>query len=334
MSLARRQGRVSVRLAAMALLLLVGPLGAAAQPAAKVPRLGYLFFGTSGSDPAAIDGLRQGLRELGYVENQNIVIDYRYADGNPERLSPLVAELINLKVDVLVTQGTAATAAAKRGTSTTPVVFVALDPVGSGLVQSLARPGGNITGLSFAHGENFSGKWLALVKDTVPKATRVGIIWNPANPANSAHVKEMEALAPRLGLRLTAQPVRSQADIDAAFAALTSLRMAAVIVEIDPITIALRDRIVRLAATNRLPAIYGIREFVQAGGLISYGANLFELWRRAASYVDRILKGAKPADLPVEQSTRFELVINLGTAKALGLSILPALRLQADQVID
>ena len=171
------------RLAVAALLFLVAPLPAEAQPATKIPRIGHLVFGTSGSDPAATEGLRQGLRELGYFEGQNIVIEYRYAEGNPDRLPRLVSELANLKLDVLVTQGTAVTAAAKQGTTTTPVVFVALDPVGSGLVRSLARPGGNITGLSFAQGEAFSGKWLALVKETVPKATHVGIIWNPANKA-------------------------------------------------------------------------------------------------------------------------------------------------------
>lgn len=323
-----------IRFAAVAVLLLLSPLAAAAQSATKIARLGYLFFGTSGSDPAAVEGLRQGLRESGYIENQNIMIEYRYADGQPERLPRLIAELTNLKVDVLITQGTAATAAAKQGTTTTPVVFVALDPVGSGLVQSLARPGGNITGLSFAHGGGFSGKWLALVKDVAPKATRVGILWNPANPANSADVKEMEALAPGLGLRLSSHRVRSPEDINAAFAAVTSGRVAALIIETDPITIALRSQIVRLAAASRLPTIYGVREFVEAGGLMSYGANLFDLWRRAALHVDKILKGRKPADLPVEQSTKFELVINLSTAKRLGLTISPSLLLRADQVIE
>ena len=313
--------------------LLVAPLAVEAQPTTKIPRLGHLFFGTSGSDPAAIEGLRQGLREFGYIENPNIVIEYRYADGNPDRLPRFIGELTNLKVDVLVTQGTAATAIAKQVTTTTPVVFVALDPVGSGLVQSLARPGGNITGLSFAHGENFSGKWLALVKDVAPKATRVGIIWNPANQANSGDVKEMEALAPGLGLRLSSHRVRTPEDINAAFAALTRARVAALIVETDPITIALRSQIVRLSAASRLPTIYGVREFVEAGGLMSYGANLFDLWGRAALYVDKILKGAKPGDLPIEQSTKFELVINLKTAKALGLTIPQSLLQRADEVI-
>ena len=245
--------------------LLAAPITAEAQPATKTARIGFLFFGTPGSDPAAIEGLREGLRGFGYVENQNIVIEYRYAEGHADRLPRLVTELTSLKIDVLVTQGTAAAAAAKRGSTTIPVVFVALDPVGTGLVKSLARPGGNITGLSFAHGENFSGKWLALVKDMAPKAKRVGIIWNPANQTNSAHVKEMEALAPGLGLRLSSHPVRSPEDINATFATLTSVRVAALIVETDPITIALRDQIVRLAVARRLPTIYSVREFVEAG---------------------------------------------------------------------
>jgi putative ABC transport system substrate-binding protein len=309
------------------------PLAGAAQPAAKIPRLGHVFLGTSGSDPAAIEGLRQGLRERGSIENPNIVIEYRYADGNADRLPRLIAELTDHKIDVLVTQGTAATAAAKQAPTTTPVVFVALDPVGSGLVQSLARPGGNITGLSFAHGENFSGKWLALVRDATPRVTRVGIILNPDNRANLAHVREMETLAPGLGPRLSSHRVRTPEDMDVVFAALTKERVGALIVETDPTTITLRRQIVRLATVNRLPTIYGVREFVEAGGLMSYGANLFALWRRAAFYVDRILKGSKPAELPVEQSTKFELVINLKTAKALGLTIPPSLLLRADQVI-
>ena len=321
-------------LLAVAMLLLFTPLAAAAQPATKIPRVGYLFFGTSGSDPAAIEGLRQGLRGFGYIEKQNLMIEYRYADGNSDRLPRLVTELIDLKVDVLITQGTAATAAAKRVTTATPVVFVALDPVGSGLVQSLARPGGNITGMSFASGETFSGKWLALVKEIAPKAPRVGVIWNPSNPGNATHVKEMEALAPRLGLQLSSHRVRTLEDINGAFAGFTNARVAALIVETDPITIALRSQIVRLAATNKLPAIYGVREFVEAGGLMSYGPNLFDLWRQAAVYVDKILRGNKAADLPVEQSTKFELVVNLKTAQALGIAISPSLRIQADHIID
>src|SRR5215831_13715851 len=305
----------------LALSLLASLLAVKAQPAQKVPHIGYVGYDAPGSDPSGIAGLRQGLRELGYVENQNIVIEYRYAEGNPDRLPGLIAELTRLKADLILTQGTAVTAAAQREAGTTPIVFVAADPVRSGFVQSLARPGGNITGLSVAQAEHFSEKWLELVKDTVPKASRVGIIWNPTNPILGANLREMVAVAPGLGLQLSSQPVRSAADIDAAFAALARARVAALIVQTDPLVVSRAAQVLRLAAAHRVPTIYGLREFVDAGGLMSYGPNFADLWRRAATYVDKILKGAKPADLPVEQPTKFELVINLKTAKALGLTV-------------
>ena len=316
--------------------VLAAPLAAEAQQTAKVPRIGYLWSGPLGSDASETGGLRQGLWELGYVENQNIVIEYRYAEGHADRLPRLIAELTNLKVTLLVTAGTLVTAAAKRGAGTTPVVSVSGDPVGSGLVQSLARPGGTVTGLSFAQGANFSGKWLELIREVAPKATPVGVIWNPANRASEADVKEMEALAPRLGLRLSSHPVQSPADIDAAFTAVTRAHVGALIIASDPLVSAVtqRTQIVRLGAANRIPTIYGLREFVDSGGLMSYGPNLFDLWRRAAGYVDKILKGAKPGDLPIEQPSKFELVINLRTAKALGLTIPPSLLARADQVIE
>ena len=318
----------------LALSLLASLLAVKAQPAQKVPHIGYVGYDAPGSDPSGIAGLRQGLRELGYVENQNIVIEYRYAEGNPDRLPGLIAELTRLKADLILTQGTAVTAAAQREAGTTPIVFVAADPVRSGFVQSLARPGGNITGLSVAQAEHFSEKWLELVKDTVPKASRVGIIWNPTNPILGANLREMVAVAPGLGLQLSSQPVRSAADIDAAFAALARARVAALIVQTDPLAVSRAAQVLRLAAAHRVPTIYGLREFVDAGGLMSYGPNFADLWRRAATYVDKILKGAKPADLPVEQPTKFELVINAKTAKALGLIIPPSLLARADQVIE
>ena len=318
-------------LAGTGAVLLTAPLAGEAQTVGKVYRIGYLGYGGPGSDPSAIAGLRQGLRELGYVENQNIVVEYRYAEDRPDRLAPLIAELTNLKVDVLITQGTAVTAAAKR--IATPVVSVSGDPVGSGFVQSLARPGGNITGLSLAQGENFSGKWLQLVRETVPKASRVGIIWNPTNRSGATSLREMEALAPGLSLRLSSHPVRSPEDIDAAFATVTRAHVGALIVQTDPLVVSQTAQIVRLAAASGLPTVYGLREFVDAGGLMSYGPSLGDLWRRAATYVDKVLKGAKPADLPIEQPTKFELVINLKTAKALGLTIPPSLLGRADEVI-
>jgi ABC-type uncharacterized transport system substrate-binding protein len=314
--------------------LLAAPLAAEGQQAGKVPRIAYVGYGAPGSDPAEIAGLQQGLRALGYIENQNLVIEYRYAEGSPDRLPRLIAELTHLKVDLILTQGTAVTAAAQLEAGTTPIVSVSGDPVSSGFVKSLARPGGNITGLSFALAEDFGGKWLELVKETMPKASRVGIIWNPTNLSGAAAVKEMEALAPGLGLRLSMQPIRSAADFDAAFAAVTRAKVAALIVMTDPLVSGQPANIVRLAAANRVPTIYGLREFVDAGGLMSYGPKLADLWRRAATYVDKILKGAKPGDLPVEQPTKFELVINVKTAKALGLTIPPSLLQRADQVIE
>ena len=315
-------------------VLLAASLVVEAQQAGKVPRIAYVGYGAPGSDPAEVAGLQQGLRALGYIENQNIVIEYRYAGGSPGRLPPLISELTHLKVNLILTQGTAVTAAAQHETETTPIVSVSGDPVSSGFVKSLARPGGNITGLSFALAEDFGGKWLELVRETVPRASRVGIIWNPTNLSGAAAVKEMEALAPGLGLRLSMQPIRSTSDLGSAFAAATRVKVAAIIVMTDPLVSGQPANIVRLAAANRMPTIYGLREFVDAGGLMSYGPNLADLWRRAATYVDKILKGAKPADLPVEQPTKFELVINLKTAKALGLTIPPSLLVRADEVIE
>jgi putative tryptophan/tyrosine transport system substrate-binding protein len=313
--------------------VLVAPRAAEAQ-GEKVHRVGYLGYDAPGSDPSAIAGLRQGLRDLGYLERQNLVIEYRFADGHPDRLPSLITELTNLGVGVLITQGTAVTEAAKKATTTIPIVSVSGDPVGTGLVQSLARPGGNITGLSFGQGETFGGKWLELVRDTIPKATRVGIIWNPTNRSGAEIIKEMEVLAPQLGLQLSSHAVQNGTDIDAAFAAVSTARTAALIVQTDPLVVSQKSRLVSMAAARRIPTIYGLREFVEAGGLMSYGPSLVALWRRAATYVDKILKGAKPSDLPIEQSMTFELVINLKTAKALGLTIPPSLLARADQVIE
>jgi putative tryptophan/tyrosine transport system substrate-binding protein len=314
--------------------VLTAPLRVGAEQAGKVYRVGYLGYDAPGSDPSGISALRQGLRDFGYFENQNIFIEYRFAEGHADRLPGLISELTNLKVSVLVTQGTAVTAAATRATATMPIVSVSGDPVGSGFVESLARPGGNVTGLSFGQEEGFGGKWLELVRYTMPKASRVGFIWNPANRSIARNLKDMELLAPGLGLQLSSHPVRSADDIDAAFDAVSRARVAALIVGTDPLVVGQKAKVVALAAARRIPTIYGLREFIDAGGLMSYGPSLVDLWRRAAAYVDKILKGAKPADLPVEQSTRFELVINLKTAKMLGLTIPPSLLARADQVLE
>ena len=314
--------------------VLAAPLAAEAQQT-QIPRIGYLWSGKRGSDPVETGGLLQGLRELGYSEGRNIVIEYRYAEDQLDRLPGLIAELTTtLKVSALVSVGTPVTAAAKREAGETPVVSVSSDPVGLGFVRSLARPGGTLTGLSTGPEADFCGKWVELVKELVPKVSRVGIVWNPANQSSSPVVKKIEVLAPPLGLRLTPQLVQGPVDIDAAFATLVRDRVAALIIVTDPFLAAHRDQILRLAAANRIPTIAGVRYFVEPGGLMYYGPNFFDLFRRAAYFVDKILKGAKPADLPIEQPTKFELVINQKTAKTLGLTIPPSLLLRADQVIE
>jgi len=317
--------------------LLAAPLAAEAQPAVgKLPRVGLLLPGSS-SDPLVqpyLDVLRRGLRELGYVEGQSITIEYRWAEGKYERLPDLASELVRLKVDVIVAVGTVVVQAAKQTTQTIPIVMTNVDdPVATGLVASMARPGGNITGLSLMSHE-LVGKQLGLLREVVPKVSRVAVLWNPANPANAHQLREAEVAASALGVRL--QPLEAQrpSEIDRAFAAMTRERMGALLVLLDSMLLVQRERIADLAAKNRLPTVYGLRWHAEAGGLMAYGANLLDMVRRIAGFVDRILKGAKPADLPVEQPTNFELVINLKTAKALGLTIPPALLGRADEVIQ
>ena len=328
-------GRTSLAITwLVGVMLFAAPLVAEAQPPGKTPHIGYVWSGIRGSDPIETKALRQGFRELGYVEGQSLVIEYRYAEGNLDRVPGLVAELVNLKVAVLVTPGTPVTSLAKREAGATPIVSVSNDPVSSGFVQSLARPGGNITGLSLTHDPAFSGKWLELVKETLPRASRVGVIWNPTNGSNAAEQKEMDRLAPRFGIQLSSHTVQRPADIEVVFGAMGKARTAAVIIASDPFLTAQRDQILRLAAANGIATFAGLGYFVESGGLMSYGPSLFDVFRRAAGYVDKILKGAKAADLPIEQPTKFELVINLKTAKALGLTIPPSLLLRADQVVE
>ena len=316
--------------------LLAAPLAVEAQPAGKVPRIGFLVA-SSASDSAyarLIEAFRQGLRDLGYVEGRNIVIEYRYADEKYERLPTLAAELVRLKVDVIVSHGTPGPLAAKQATSTIPIVMTSAgNPVGSGLVSSLARPGGNITGLSLMVPE-LGGKRLQLLKEILPGLSRVAVLWNAANPYASLVAREMEATAKTLGVQLQSLVVRGSDDFEGALAAATTGRAGALTAVEDPLTITKRKQIVDFAAKSRLPAIYGVKEFVDAGGLMSYGVHLADLYRRAAAYVDKILKGAKPADLPVQQPTKFEFVINLKTARALGLEIPPGLLAIADEVIE
>jgi putative ABC transport system substrate-binding protein len=321
--------RALVAAAAAALML---PSLAAAQAGGKVSRVGFL----SPSAPSPIsDGFRRGLRDLGYVEGQNVLVEYRWAEGRFDRLPDLAAELVRQRVDVLVTQVTQASLAAKHATRTIPIVILGVgDPVGAGLVQSLSRPGGNVTGTSGV-AVAVVAKSLQLLTEVVPQISRVAVLSNPANRVFQAQlVKETEAAGRTLRVELQLVEARSAGDLDSAFRAMSSQGAGAVLVLSDPVFTIHRARIVELAAKARLPAMYGIREAAEAGGLMSYGPDYVELGRRTATYVDRILKGAKPADLPIEQPTKFELVVNLKTAKALGLVVPPSVLGRADTVIQ
>ncbi len=314
--------------------LLVPPLAAVAQRPVKVPRIGYLGNSSPALEPDLVGAFREGLRDLGYTEGQNILIEFRWAEGRSERFPELAAELVRLKVDVLLAAGTPGALAAKQATQTIPIVMAAVgDAVGTELVRSLARPGGNITG-STGMTRDLDGKRLELLKEIVPKLSRVAILLNPANPFSAFGWKEALAPAETLHLKLEPVEVRAAEQFDAAFAAIARQRPSALYIIADRVLLAHRARIVDFAARRSLPAMYPFREFVDAGGLISYAPNFPAMFRRAAIYVDKILKGAKPADLPIEQPTRFELVINLKTAKALGLKIPQSILIRADEVIQ
>jgi len=311
------------------------PLAARAQPTAKVPRIGWLSPGSATSDENFLGSFRDGLRELGWAVGQNIAIEPRWAEGKFERLPDLAAELVRLKVDVIVANVTQASLAAKHATTTIPVVMVGVgDPLGSGLVDSLARPGGNVTGPSSMLAEA-SVKQLALLKETVPRASPVAVLWNPANPVwQKAALRETEAAARAMGLRLQLLGARGPDELEEAFAGMTRERAGALFVPADIIFVRHARQMAELAARHRLPAMYGFREHVEAGGLMSYAANFAVMFRRAATFVDKMLKGAKPGDLPVEQPTKFELVINLRTSKALGITIPQSVLQLADEVIQ
>ncbi len=304
-----------------------------AQQAKKVPRIGYLTASTPSANSARTEGFRQGLRELGYVEGKNIVIEWRYAEGKFDRLPALAAELVHLKVDVIVTSGATGTRTAKEATNTIPIVMTQdRDPVGSGFVASLARPGGNITGLSTLAPE-ISGKQVELLKEIVPKLSRVAVIGSSAEPGNAQVLKEMELAARALKVQLQNLDILAPKDIETSFHAATKGPADAILVLNSQFFAPNRTQIIELAVKSRLPVIYAGRSFVEAGGLMTYGVNLPDLDRRAATYVDKILKGAKPADLPVEQPTKFEFVINLKAAKQIGLTIPPNVLARADKVI-
>ncbi len=315
------------------------PFAARAQQSGKVYRIAYFSAGTS--DPVAapdagvmLKALHESLHELGWIEGKNFVFEYRYAENRLDRLPELAAELVHLKVDVIVGVGTLAPLAAKRATTTIPIVMAAAgDPLGSGLVAGLAHPGGNVTGLSMMV-PDIGGKRLELLKELLPGISRVAVLWNGANPYPAQVFRETQGAARKLGIEVQSLEVRGPGDFDGVFEAVRLQHPEALITVEDPLTGSHRTQIMDFAATNRLPAIHGVREFVEVGGLMAYGVSLSDLLRRTAGYVDKILRGTKPADLPIQQPTKFELVINLKTAKALGLTIPATLLARADEVIE
>jgi len=317
------------------LLLLATPFTADAQPRGKVYRVGYIQTATPDEQEHLTKAFEEGMRELGYVEGRNVVFERRFAWGKQEWLPDLAAELVRLNVDVIMTGGNPVIAAVKQATSTIPVVMGASrDPVGTGFIASLARPGGNITGLTSDAGLEIVGKHLELLKEAVPRASRVAFLWNPLPPGAETYKKIVESAARKLGVTLQVVEARGRDELEGAFAAMARERADGVVVQADPIFFTARKQVVDLATKHRLPAVIHAREFVEIGGLMSYGSSLAWQFRRAAFYVDRILKGTKPGDLPIEQPTTFELAVNLKTAKALGITIPPSLRLRADHIIE
>jgi putative tryptophan/tyrosine transport system substrate-binding protein len=321
---------------ALTLSLLLALLSANAQGPTKMHRIGVLWLESAPASPAPralFETFQQGLRDLGYVEGQNLAFEHRYGEWSYERLLELAAELVQLKVDVILALGTPQAQAAKRATSDIPIVFTALaDPVEVGLVASLAQPGGNLTGLTILAPEH-SGKRLALLTEAVPEVSRVAVLWNPVSTWSALEVRVMADVARGLGVQLQSLEVRDPSEFESAFAAATQEGAGALSILATPFIVQHLRRIANLALQHRLPAIFWRPDFAEAGGLMAYGPSLPDLWRRAAALVGKILQGAKPADLPVEQPMRFELVINLKTAQALGLTIPPLLLFQADEII-
>jgi putative ABC transport system substrate-binding protein len=318
----------------LALALLLQPRGSEAQTATKTYRIGLLEVVSAAANGQNRVAFRQGLKELGYVEGQSFVLEYRSADGQAERFPDLARELVRLNVEVIVTRGTPSALAAKRATRTIPIVMASSgDPVATGIVASLARPGGNVTGLS-AVATEIQGKQLEVLREMAPQVARVGFLFNMSNPVLQAQWKEAQLAARSVGLQPLLLDVRAVRDLEPAFRTAAAQRTGAVIVGVDALTQAHRSQIIEALSRRHLPSISREREFVDAGGLMSYGVHYADLYRRAAAYVDKIFKGARPADLPVEAPTRFELVINLRTAKALGLTIPQSVLVRADEIIQ
>jgi putative ABC transport system substrate-binding protein len=326
--------RAIARLTVLALSILATPVVTAAQQPQGSPRIGVLSSSSPEREQGYLAAFQQSLRDHGYSEGKNLLIDRRYAAGKFDTLPELAAELVRLKVDILVVTGTPAAHAAKNATPLIPIVTVTVaDPVATGLVTSLARPGGNVTGLTDL-APSLVAKRLELLKEVIPSATRIAVLLNPDNSSSVPQLRLTQEAASALGVSIISVEARRLDDIDRAFAAARAKHAMALLLVADGLLGSNRKRIIELTAKSRLPAIYWRREFVEDGGLISYGASVVDLYRRAATYVDRILKGAKPSNLPIEQPTKFELIINLKTAKALGLTIPPSLLARADQVIE
>ena len=320
-------------LVTLALGLLVAPLTAEAQPASRLPRIGYLGNSTAALEANLVGPFRDGLRDLGYVEGENILLEYRWAEGKYERFPELISDLIRLHVAIIVTAGTPASLAVKQATTSIPLVMMAVgDPVGTGLIASLARPGGNVTGIS-AMAADLEGKRLELLREVVPTLSHVAVLWNPASPFQVVAKQEVQAAAQALRLNVLSLGVHAPEQFDEAFATIRREQPEALNVLADRLFLHHRGRLMDFALTQGLPGVHAYRELVEAGGLMSYGPSYAEMHRRAAYYVDKILKGAKPADLPVEQPTKFDLAINLRTAQALGLSIPQSVLVQATEVI-
>jgi putative tryptophan/tyrosine transport system substrate-binding protein len=320
-------------LVAMAGGLLAVPLAVPAQQAGRVYRIGFLWDSPA-VWPHALESFRRGLREMGWVEGRNVTVEYRWAEGRFDRLNDLAEELVRLKVDVIVAPTSIYAEAAKRATSTIPIVFAShADPIRSGHVASLARPGGNLTGVTIIMSET-SAKSLELLKETVPGLSRVAVVWDPATPSHTPALRAVEVMGRALGLQLQPLAVRSATEFDGAFTAMGQERAGGVLVLSTPLFISGARRLAELATKHRLPSMFGPREHAEAGGLLSYGPDRADLYLRAASYVDKILRGARPADLPVEQATKLELVINLKTAKAIGLTIPASVLLRAAETIE
>jgi putative tryptophan/tyrosine transport system substrate-binding protein len=309
------------------------PLTARAQTPPKPARLGYIWIGSKGSEHSTLDGIRQGLHELGYAEGRDFILEDRYADSQPERLPAIVAELLRLKVDLLLSPGNPVTRAAMQATSTIPIIATTPDLLESGFVASLARPGGNVTGISLTAGATLSEKWLELLKETFPNVTKVAVLSNLTS-ASSAYLDRMRTVASVLGVQPQYFAAQNPTELDRALAEITVMMPDGLVVESDATLVSNRTKIIAFAAQHRLPTVYGNLDYIPDGGLMAYYTSIVDAWRRLATYVDKVLKGVKPSDLPVQQATKFELVINLKTANALGLTVSPMILIRADEVIE